>query len=72
MFRDTDAPPNDFVDRFDTLDQRERVSRLRLARELNVGGTRVLLLRYDRTIERLAHGTHRNSPGTVHITQTRP
>jgi hypothetical protein len=68
MSRDQDAHRNGFVERFDALDTQERVRRLRDARMLDVGGTPVLLLTFDATVEAFAGGVVRRPGGTVRVT----
>ncbi|MBT3271088.1 hypothetical protein HN371_28360 [Candidatus Poribacteria bacterium] len=58
-----------FVERFDALGSREGACRLRSSRALTIGGTPVLLLRYDATIERLASGIVGPAPGTVRVSR---
>jgi hypothetical protein len=63
---------NAFVERFDALDRRERACRLRSSRALTIGGTPVLLLRFDATIERLASGAVGPAPGSIRVSRSRP
>ncbi len=68
MSRKPDDDRDEFIERFDALDTRERLRRLREARILDVGGTPVLLLPFDATVEAFAGGIRRRPGGAVRVT----
>ena len=60
---------NEFVERFDALDRRERVRRLGEARILQDGDTPRLRLPFDATIDVFARGVVRRPGGSVRVTK---